>query len=158
MKDELFEELLASVQEAGAIRRGLKQPSRAFTFDDPDVRAIRESFSMSQAEFADFIGISKRTLEGWEQGRRKPDGTARRLLEVAAKFPEAVKSTLYSRTYYVAASPEPATLVADVNLASHRLVPTHEWESMVATFQGNQAAHVHGKPIAIKVISNAKPE
>jgi len=74
MKAELFQELLESVREAGAILRGEKEPSRAFSFEELDIKAIRRRYEMSQVKFASLLGVSKRTLEGWEQGRRKPHG------------------------------------------------------------------------------------
>ena len=90
MKKELFDELLESVQQGGAILRGEMKPSRVFEFSDPDVRAIREQYGLTQDKFASLIGISVKTLQNWEQGRRKPEGAARVLLQVAAKHPEAV--------------------------------------------------------------------
>jgi len=45
---------------------------------------------MGQADFAKAMGISKRTLENWEQGRAKPTGAARQLLRLAARFPDTV--------------------------------------------------------------------
>ncbi len=90
MNDELFSELLESVREGGAIMRGEKEPSRKFVVEAPDVKSIRERFQLSQSEFAALLGISIKTLQNWEQGRRTPRGTARILLQVAAKHPEAV--------------------------------------------------------------------
>jgi putative transcriptional regulator len=90
MKDEMFEELLASVRQAGAIVRGEMEPSRVFVVEAPDVKAIRAKFGVSQDEFASLLGISVRTLENWEQKRRIPKGPARVLLEVAAAHPDAV--------------------------------------------------------------------
>ncbi|MCB8923111.1 MAG: helix-turn-helix domain-containing protein [Ardenticatenaceae bacterium] len=90
MNDELFDELLESVREGGAILRGEKEPSRTFTIEAPDVRQIREQYQLSQSEFAALLGISIKTLQNWEQGRRTPHGSARILLQVAAKHPEAV--------------------------------------------------------------------
>jgi len=90
VKDELFNELLQSVREGGAILRGEERPSRLFTVEDPDVAAIRRQFNLSQPKFASFLGISTKTLQNWEQKRRKPEGPARVLLQVAAKHPEAV--------------------------------------------------------------------
>jgi putative transcriptional regulator len=55
-----------------------------------DVQKIRTDFRLSQAEFARLLGISRGTLQNWEQGRRSPQGPARVLLQVAAKHPEAV--------------------------------------------------------------------
>jgi putative transcriptional regulator len=48
----------------------------------------------SQSEFALMIGVSVATLQNWEQGRRKPEGPARALLQVALRNPEAVKAAL----------------------------------------------------------------
>ena len=90
MNDELFTELLESVREGGAIMRGEKEPSRKFIVEAPDVKRIRERFQLSQSEFAALLGINIKTLQNWEQGRRTPRGTARILLQVAAKHPEAV--------------------------------------------------------------------
>jgi putative transcriptional regulator len=54
-----------------------------------DVRAIREASGHGQSTFAAVCGVSVRTLQGWEQGRRKPTGAARALLMVIAHDPEA---------------------------------------------------------------------
>lgn len=90
MKKELFEELLQSVHEGGEILRGEREPSRSFHFEEPDVRSLREKHGLSQTKFATLMGISVGTLRNWEQGRRKPEGSARVLLHVVAKHPEAV--------------------------------------------------------------------
>ena len=90
MNDDLFSELLDSVREGGAILRGEKEASRTFTLEAPDVKQIREQYKLSQTEFAALLGISVKTLQNWEQGRRNPHGAARVLLQVAAKHPEAV--------------------------------------------------------------------
>ena len=63
MKKEMFEELLESVRQAGAIMRGEMEPSRVFVVETPDVQSIRAKFGISQAEFASLLGISVRTLE-----------------------------------------------------------------------------------------------
>jgi putative transcriptional regulator len=90
MKEELFEELLQSIREGGEILRGRRKPSRMFQVDEPDVRAVRRGYRLSQAKFAALMGISAGTLRNWEQGRRKPEGSARILLRIVAKHPEAV--------------------------------------------------------------------
>jgi len=90
MKDELFQELLASVKQGAAIIKGTMQPSRTFEFPETEVKAIREQFGLSQNKFAHLVGISVGTLRNWEQGRRRPEGPARVLLQVAAKHPEAL--------------------------------------------------------------------
>jgi putative transcriptional regulator len=61
---------------------------------DIDVKAIREKISLSQGEFAKLFGLSKRTLEHWEHGRRIPSGPARAFLTVIAREPEAVRRAL----------------------------------------------------------------
>jgi putative transcriptional regulator len=94
MKDELFQELLASVREGGRILKGRTKASRSFEIREPDVVAIRERYRLSQEQFASLLGISVRTLQNWEQGRRRPRGPARVLLRVAAKHPDAILDTL----------------------------------------------------------------
>ena len=90
MKDELFNELLDSVREGGAILRGEKKASRSFELEKSDIKHIRASYNLSQSEFATLLGIKLSTLQNWEQGRRVPHGPARVLLQVAAKHPDAV--------------------------------------------------------------------
>ncbi len=90
MKEEMFQELLQSVREAGAIMRGEMKPSRVFVVERPDVKRIRAKFGISQSEFASMLGISVRTLENWEQKRRAPKGPARVLLQIAESHPDVV--------------------------------------------------------------------
>ena len=76
----MFEELLGSVREAGAILRGRQKPSRRFLIRSSGVRVIRERTSLSQSEFAHLIGVSVKTIQNWEQDRRRPTGPAAALL------------------------------------------------------------------------------
>lgn len=94
MKDELFNELVASLKEGSAILRGEASASRTFDVKPVDVKRIRKGYRLTQAEFAAMLGVSLRTLQNWEQGRRVPDGPARVLLQVAARHPEAVLDTV----------------------------------------------------------------
>ena len=96
MKKTLFDTLVASVKQAGRIRRGKSTPARSFTFRPADVKAIRANLKKSQPEFAMMIGVSVATLRNWEQGRRIPDGPAMALLRVAAENPKAVAAALSS--------------------------------------------------------------
>lgn len=82
MNDEMFKELMASVQQADAIIQGKAKPARVTTFEEPEVKAIRAKTGLSQSRFAAVVGVSKRTLENWEQGRRHPTGPARALLKI----------------------------------------------------------------------------
>ena len=95
MKDELFYELQNSIKEGGKILKGKKKASRVFDFDNPNPKLIREKLGLSQSKFAKMLGISLSTLQNWEQGRRKPEGPAKILLNVAARYPEAVLNTVY---------------------------------------------------------------
>lgn len=94
MNDKLFEELVTSIQEAGAIKRGEIEPSRSFHIEKIDVKQIRESYDLSQSQFAHMLGISVKTLHNWEQGRRQPVGSARVLLKVAARYPKELLDTV----------------------------------------------------------------
>jgi putative transcriptional regulator len=90
MKEDLFDELVASVRKGGAILHGQIAPARAFVVDGPNIRRLRASYQLSQNEFAALLGISVKTLRNWEQGRRAPEGPARVLLQVAARHPDAI--------------------------------------------------------------------
>jgi putative transcriptional regulator len=94
MSAKLFEELSASIKEAGRIRKGRAKPSRAFRYDAVDIRKLREFVRASQSQFARMIGVSKDTLQNWEQGRRRPRGPAKVLLRVFEKDPQAVVRAL----------------------------------------------------------------
>ena len=87
MKAKMFEELLESVREGGAILRGRQKASRLFAIGPADVRAIREQTALSQSEFALLIGVSVKTLQNWEQDRRRPTGPAAALLRIIASEP-----------------------------------------------------------------------
>ncbi|MGA3040336.1 MAG: NadS family protein [Bryobacteraceae bacterium] len=93
MKRQMFEELLGSVREAGAILRGRQTPSRRTVIRSSGVRVIRERTSLSQSEFAQLIGVSVKTLQNWEQDRRRPTGPAAALLSIIDHDPAlAVKA------------------------------------------------------------------
>jgi putative transcriptional regulator len=76
-------EILEGIRE---IKRG--EHGRVTTI--PSVSSVREKTGLSQAEFARLLGLSVRTLQEWEQGRRAPSGAARTLLMIAAKNPRAL--------------------------------------------------------------------
>ena len=93
MKKQMFEELIGSVREGGAILRGQQEPSRRISIGASGVREIRERISLSQSEFARLIGVSIKTLQNWEQDRRRPTGPAAALLSIIAYDPQlAVKA------------------------------------------------------------------
>lgn len=77
------EEILQGIRE-------LKRGEYGRVINVPDVATIREKTGLSQARFAQLLGVSVRTLQDWEQGRRAPSGAARTLLMVAARNPQAL--------------------------------------------------------------------
>ena len=82
MNDELYNELLASVQQADDIQQQKLAAGRVTLVADPEVKAIRAKMGLTQQRFANLVGVSQRTLENWEQGRRQPTGPARALLKI----------------------------------------------------------------------------
>ncbi len=70
--------------------REIKRGEYGRVINVPDIARIRERTSLSQARFAELLGVSVRTLQDWEQGRRAPSGAARTLLMVAARNPQAL--------------------------------------------------------------------
>jgi putative transcriptional regulator len=70
--------------------RELKRGEHGRIINVPDVAQIREKMALSQARFAELLGVSVRTLQDWEQGRRAPSGAARTLLLVADRNPRAL--------------------------------------------------------------------
>ena len=62
MKNELFNELLASVQEMDEIVQRKKVAARVSEFPEPEARLIREKTGLSQNQSAMLIGVSKRSL------------------------------------------------------------------------------------------------
>ena len=94
MRKQDFDNLTASIKQAGKIRRGEAKPGRLTDFPRLDVKAIRQKLGKSQSQFALMIGVSVATLQNWEQGRRRPEGPACALLKVAAHNPEAVEAAL----------------------------------------------------------------
>lgn len=70
--------------------RQLKRGEHGRVSTVPSVATIREGTGLSQPNFARLLGVSVRTLQEWEQGRRAPSGAARTLLMIAAKNPRAL--------------------------------------------------------------------
>lgn len=87
--EELGLRLLQSVREMKA-----GQAARVTKVEPNEVAMARQKSGLSQSEFADALGISKRTLQEWEQGRRSPSGAAQTLIRIAKRHPEVVREAL----------------------------------------------------------------
>ena len=79
---DLEAELLESVRQ---MKRG------EGTVVHSPVIAARQNSKLSQAQFAQLLGVSVRTLQGWEQGRKQPSGAARTLITLAQRNPKALR-------------------------------------------------------------------
>ncbi|HXK07828.1 MAG TPA: helix-turn-helix domain-containing protein [Verrucomicrobiae bacterium] len=88
--------IIEGLEQAVAWTRGENDDVRVTPVHVPqvDVRAVRNSMRLSQAQFASRFGFSPATLRNWEQGRSRPDAPTRVLLAVIAKHPEAVEDVL----------------------------------------------------------------
>lgn len=87
MKRDIGQEILegiAAIKSGKGTRKTMQMP--------PDVKSIREKIGLSQSAFAGLLGVSIRTLQEWEQGRRQPKGPAQALLRVADRHPKALLS------------------------------------------------------------------
>lgn len=73
---------------------GRVRPADRPEFGPLEVYEVRERFGLPQTQFARLIGISVETLRNWERGRRRPVGTSRALLRIAAAHPNVVASVL----------------------------------------------------------------
>ncbi len=70
--------------------REIKRGEYRRVINASDIGTIREKTGLSQSRFASLLGVSVRTLQDWEQGRRAPSGAARTVLLVAANSPRAL--------------------------------------------------------------------
>lgn len=96
MNEKDFSKLVASIKQAGEIKAGRRRASRTYEIKPPDIKTVRKKLDVSQREFALMIGVSTRTLQNWEQGRRQPEGPAKALLRVATKNPKAILEALHA--------------------------------------------------------------
>jgi len=82
-KRDVGAEILAGIQQ-------LREGKTGRVVNVPPVAEIRKNTGLSQSRFATLLGVSVRTLQDWEQGRRAPSGAARTLLLIADKNPKAL--------------------------------------------------------------------
>lgn len=88
-KRDIGAELLLSVRQMKAGKGKV-----VATVEVPAVTHARMKSGLSQAEFANLLGVSVRTLQDWEQGRRQPSGAARTLITIAEQQPKVLKQVL----------------------------------------------------------------
>ena len=87
--EELGQKLLAAVKQMSAGQGRIVHPP---------VAAARSASGLSQMQFAALMGVSVRTLQEWEQGRRKPSGAAQTLLTVAIRHPAVLRELVPNGT------------------------------------------------------------
>lgn len=88
-KRNIGEELLQSILEVKAGQHGTVHKIEA-----TEAAQARSKTGLSQPRFAELLGVSVRTLQEWEQGRRLPSGAARSLLHIAALRPDVFRDVL----------------------------------------------------------------
>ncbi len=96
-RNGVFGDLKQSLSEALAYEQGKKTALRVSQLPPPpkpltpgQIRAIRQSFNVSQAAFARIINVSLNAVESWEQGVRRPRKATLKLLTIAHKHPEVL--------------------------------------------------------------------
>ena len=90
-KRDIGQEMLEGIREIKAHKAG-EEILRTHTLKEPaPPQAIRAKLQLSQSAFAGLMGVSLRTVQDWEQGRRKPSGPAVALLRIAEQKPEIFK-------------------------------------------------------------------
>ena len=87
-KRDIGQEILEGIRDVKAYKSG-KKTLRVHTLKEPaPPKVIRTRLKLSQSAFAGLMGVSLRTVQDWEQGRRKPSGPAVALLRIAEQRPE----------------------------------------------------------------------
>lgn len=96
MAKRIFNDIRQGLEEAVAIARNEADPAtyKVHVPSDIDVRAIRRQLGMTQERFASAFGFPVATLRDWEQGRARPDTSARAYLLVISREPQAVERAL----------------------------------------------------------------
>ncbi len=94
-KNEYFDEIMAGLNDALAHAKGEKKLKMTTVKVHPvqdmtakEISKLREKLSFSQAIFAEFLGVSKKTVEAWEYGKSHPNGAALRLLNYISLDPQ----------------------------------------------------------------------
>lgn len=96
VKKPMSDAQLAKWEAGRDLEAGLAQSVREMARGEgsvvfPPAIAARQNSKLSQAQFARLLGVSVRTLQGWEQGRKQPSGAARTLITLAQRNPKALR-------------------------------------------------------------------
>jgi putative transcriptional regulator len=87
-KRNIGQEILDGIKEIKRFKKGeIKLSSHTLSEPSP-AKSIRNKLKLSQSAFAGLMGVSSRTIQDWEQGRRSPQGPAKSLLRIAEQHPE----------------------------------------------------------------------
>ena len=84
----IFNELKDSLTDAVEIKQGRKEASRVTRYEVADVKTLRESLAVTQAQLAQALGTSVDTIKSWESKRRNPTGLAAKVLATIQDNPE----------------------------------------------------------------------
>ena len=90
-KTEFIPQRDGSMRRVITRRDGTVEKDHLIPAGDTSARAARAATGLSQAQFARLLGVSVRTLQEWEQGRKSPSGAAATLLRIAERRPEVLK-------------------------------------------------------------------
>jgi putative transcriptional regulator len=90
-----FESVLKSLEQAVEIAAGREPTARVSHRETPNMRDVRKQLNLRRSDFAQLLGVSPRTLESWEQGKRQPSGAAGILLRIAMKNPKVVREAIF---------------------------------------------------------------
>jgi putative transcriptional regulator len=87
-KRNIGKEILDGIHEIRQFKAGKKKLKTTVLEDPASPKDIREQLKLSQSAFASLMGVSPRTIQDWEQGRRYPQGPAKTLLRIAEQYPD----------------------------------------------------------------------
>ena len=90
-KTEFFPQVDGSFRRVITRKDGTVEKEDLIPAEKAPVAAARAATGLSQGAFAKLLGVSVRTLQEWEQGRKQPSGAAATLLKVASRHPEVLQ-------------------------------------------------------------------